>query len=164
MNFVNAELAKISVNTYVTTKIAYANMLARICEQLPGADVDVVTRRDRPRQRIGAKYLRGDDQLRRPVLPARQHRACDARANARRARVRRRGDRQRRIATGSAGSPRSAERAPDGGVAACSASRTSRTRTSSRSRPASLLARRAARAASTWSVRPGRERAPRQPL
>ena len=28
MNFVNAELTKISVNTYVTTKISYANMLA----------------------------------------------------------------------------------------------------------------------------------------
>src|SRR5205809_3843065 len=43
MSFVNAELAKISVNTFVTTKIAYANMLARMCERLPGADVDVVT-------------------------------------------------------------------------------------------------------------------------
>ena len=28
MNFVNAELTKISVNTFVTTKISYANMLA----------------------------------------------------------------------------------------------------------------------------------------
>src|SRR4029079_166113 len=43
MNFVNAELTKISVNTYVTTKISYANMLADMCDRLPGADVDVVT-------------------------------------------------------------------------------------------------------------------------
>src|SRR5580698_1367278 len=43
MNFVNAEITKISVNTYVTTKISYANMLAEICETLPGAEVDVVT-------------------------------------------------------------------------------------------------------------------------
>jgi UDPglucose 6-dehydrogenase len=31
MNLENAELAKISVNTFVTTKISYANMLAHIC-------------------------------------------------------------------------------------------------------------------------------------
>ena len=38
MNFINAELTKLSVNTFVTTKISYANMLAEICEMLPGAD------------------------------------------------------------------------------------------------------------------------------
>ncbi len=32
MNFVNAELTKISINTFVTTKIAYANMLAEVCK------------------------------------------------------------------------------------------------------------------------------------
>ena len=36
MNFVNAELTKLSVNTFVTTKISYANMLAQVCETLPG--------------------------------------------------------------------------------------------------------------------------------
>jgi UDPglucose 6-dehydrogenase len=40
MAFVNAEVTKLAVNTYVTTKISYANMLARICERLPGANVD----------------------------------------------------------------------------------------------------------------------------
>src|SRR5438132_560206 len=30
MNFVNAELTKLSVNTFVTTKISYANMLAQV--------------------------------------------------------------------------------------------------------------------------------------
>ncbi|HLC34099.1 MAG TPA: nucleotide sugar dehydrogenase, partial [Anaerolineales bacterium] len=44
MNFVNAELSKLSVNTFVTTKITFANMLAHLCEQIPGAEVDVVTR------------------------------------------------------------------------------------------------------------------------
>src|ERR1700730_9162684 len=43
MNFVNAELTKLSVNTFVTTKISYANMLAQVCDKLPGADVEVVT-------------------------------------------------------------------------------------------------------------------------
>jgi len=59
MNFVNAELTKISVNTYVTTKISYANMLAEVCEKLPGADVDVVTGAMGLDERIGRKYLKG---------------------------------------------------------------------------------------------------------
>lgn len=59
MNFVNAELTKLSVNTFVTTKISYANMLARICETLPGADVEVVTHALGADSRIGAKYLKG---------------------------------------------------------------------------------------------------------
>jgi UDPglucose 6-dehydrogenase len=59
MNFVNAELTKISVNTFVTTKISYANMLADICDRLPGADVDVVTQAVGSDSRIGKKYLRG---------------------------------------------------------------------------------------------------------
>ena len=59
MNLVNAEITKISVNTYVTTKISYANMLADICERLPGADVEVVTGALGMDSRIGPKYLKG---------------------------------------------------------------------------------------------------------
>jgi UDPglucose 6-dehydrogenase len=59
MNFVNAELTKISVNTFVTTKISYANMLADICDRLPGADVDIVTNAVGMDSRIGRKYLKG---------------------------------------------------------------------------------------------------------
>lgn len=59
MNFVNAELTKLSVNTYVTTKISYANMLAEMCERLPGADCDVVTAALGNDTRIGRKYLKG---------------------------------------------------------------------------------------------------------
>jgi UDPglucose 6-dehydrogenase len=59
MNFVNAELTKLSVNTFVTTKISYANMLAEICETLPGADAGVVTAALGCDTRIGAKYLMG---------------------------------------------------------------------------------------------------------
>jgi len=59
MNWVCAELTKIAINTYVTTKISYANMLAEMCEQLPGADVDVVTQALGRDSRIGAKYLKG---------------------------------------------------------------------------------------------------------
>jgi len=59
MNFVNAELTKLAVNTFVTTKISFANMLARICERLPGAHVDVVTSALGLDSRIGPKYLQG---------------------------------------------------------------------------------------------------------
>ena len=59
MSWVNAELTKIAVNTFVTTKISYANMLAEICENLPGADVDAVTAALGKDSRIGGKYLKG---------------------------------------------------------------------------------------------------------
>jgi UDPglucose 6-dehydrogenase len=59
MNFANAELSKLAVNTFVTTKITYANMLARICEHMPGGDVDVVTSAIGHDTRIGVKYLKG---------------------------------------------------------------------------------------------------------
>jgi UDPglucose 6-dehydrogenase len=59
MNFVNAELTKIALNSYVTLKISYANMLAEICERLPGAKVDVVTSALGLDSRIGSKYLKG---------------------------------------------------------------------------------------------------------
>jgi len=59
MNFINAELAKLSINTFVTTKITFANMLSHICECLPDADVDVVTSAIGLDSRIGHKYLKG---------------------------------------------------------------------------------------------------------
>jgi UDPglucose 6-dehydrogenase len=58
MAFVNAELAKLAVNTFVTTKISYANMLAEICERLDGGNVDVVTAAIGRDSRIGSKYLK----------------------------------------------------------------------------------------------------------
>jgi len=59
MNLVNAELTKISINTYVTTKISYANMIADMCDHLPDADADVVARAVGGDSRIGRKYLKG---------------------------------------------------------------------------------------------------------
>jgi UDPglucose 6-dehydrogenase len=58
MNFVNAELTKIAVNTYVTMKISFANMLGEICDRLEGADVAVVTDAIGRDTRIGKKYLK----------------------------------------------------------------------------------------------------------
>jgi len=59
MNIVNAELTKIALNTYVTTKISYSNMLAELCEKLPGGNIDVITDTLGFDKRIGHKYLKG---------------------------------------------------------------------------------------------------------
>lgn len=59
MSLENAELTKISINTFVTTKITFANMLADLCERIPGGDVDVVSRALGLDARIGRKYLTG---------------------------------------------------------------------------------------------------------
>lgn len=47
------------MNTYVTTKISYANMLVDAIASIPGADVDAVTKALGADTRIGAKYLKG---------------------------------------------------------------------------------------------------------
>ena len=69
MNILNAEITKLSVNSYVTTKISFANMLARVCERLPGASVDVVTAALGMDSRIGAKYLKGSVSYGGPCFP-----------------------------------------------------------------------------------------------
>jgi UDPglucose 6-dehydrogenase len=69
MNLLNAEITKLSVNAFVTTKISFANMLARMCELLPGASVDVVTAALGLDSRIGAKYLKGAVSYGGPCFP-----------------------------------------------------------------------------------------------
>jgi UDPglucose 6-dehydrogenase len=69
MNLINAEIAKLAVNTYVTTKISFANMLARLCEKVPGASVDVVTGAIGLDSRIGGKYLKGAISYGGPCFP-----------------------------------------------------------------------------------------------
>jgi UDPglucose 6-dehydrogenase len=59
MSLENAELAKISVNAFVTTKITFANMLAELCAAIPGGDVDVISDAIGMDSRIGRKYLTG---------------------------------------------------------------------------------------------------------
>lgn len=59
INPTEAEIAKIAVNTYVTCKISFANLLARVCEKTPRANVDNVTRALAQDKRIGPAYLKG---------------------------------------------------------------------------------------------------------
>jgi UDPglucose 6-dehydrogenase len=58
MSIIEAEMTKIAVNGFITTKISYANMIAEICERLPGADASTVTAAVGLDSRIGQKYLR----------------------------------------------------------------------------------------------------------
>lgn len=69
MSLENAELAKIAVNSYVTMKISFANMLAEFCEHLPGGDVDVVSDALGMDKRIGRKYLTGGFGFGGPCFP-----------------------------------------------------------------------------------------------
>jgi UDPglucose 6-dehydrogenase len=77
MNFINAEITKLAVNTYITTKISYANMIARLCEKLPGADANVVTNALGLDTRIGPRYLKGAVSYGGPCFP-RDNRALAA--------------------------------------------------------------------------------------
>lgn len=69
MSFVNAEITKLAVNSYITTKISFANLLARISERSPGANVDVITGALGLDTRIGPKYLKGAVSYGGPCFP-----------------------------------------------------------------------------------------------
>lgn len=72
----NAEIAKISLNAYVTTKIAFANMIADFCEKTPGGDARTVCHVLGSDTRIGGKYFRGGMPFGGPCFP-RDNRALD---------------------------------------------------------------------------------------
>lgn len=82
MNLASAELAKISLNCFITTKITFANLLAEICEATPGAEVDAVTSALGLDARIGPKVLRGGLGFGGPCFP-RDNRAFATFAEAR---------------------------------------------------------------------------------
>lgn len=59
ISLASAELAKLAINTFVTTKISFANMLGEFCDHLEGANIDDVTSAVGSDSRIGKKYLQG---------------------------------------------------------------------------------------------------------
>lgn len=58
MSLYNAELAKISLNAYVTMKITFANTIAEICEKMPTGNANHVLSAIGDDARIGNKYLK----------------------------------------------------------------------------------------------------------
>jgi UDPglucose 6-dehydrogenase len=69
VNPTEAELAKISINTFVTTKISFANMLGMVAEGLGRVDVDRVTHILGSDSRIGPKYLKAGGSYGGPCFP-----------------------------------------------------------------------------------------------
>jgi UDPglucose 6-dehydrogenase len=69
MSLENAELAKISINSFVTLKISYANIMALLCENIPSGDVDIVSDALGLDSRIGRKYLTGGPGFAGPCFP-----------------------------------------------------------------------------------------------
>jgi len=59
MSLVSAEVAKVSLNAYITVKISFANTLANICEKIPSADLDAITAAIGHDKRISSHYFRG---------------------------------------------------------------------------------------------------------
>lgn len=69
MNFVNAEVTKLSLNVYVTTKISYVNMIGEFCEEVPESDVNVITDAIGLDPRIGRKCLQAAVPFGGPCFP-----------------------------------------------------------------------------------------------
>lgn len=56
-NFINAELAKITLNTFVTLKISFSNLIGSLCEKHKGANADIVMSAIRESKQIVGKKL-----------------------------------------------------------------------------------------------------------
>ena len=59
MNLLEAEVAKISLNTYITTKISFSNFLGLLCKKIDSSiNIDKITNCIGQDKRIGNKYLK----------------------------------------------------------------------------------------------------------
>lgn len=57
INLVNAEITKIAVNSFVTMKISFANMVSEVCDRISDADAAIVLAAVGCDGRISGKYL-----------------------------------------------------------------------------------------------------------
>jgi UDPglucose 6-dehydrogenase len=64
-----AEIAKISINSYVTIKISFSNQISEICEKTPGASAEVVLSAIGSDSRIGSSYLKAATAFGGPCFP-----------------------------------------------------------------------------------------------
>lgn len=77
MSIISAETTKISLNSYITMKISFANTLANICEAIPNANIDDITKALGADRRISPYYFKGGISYGGPCFP-RDNRAFDA--------------------------------------------------------------------------------------
>jgi UDPglucose 6-dehydrogenase len=75
-----AEIAKIAINSFVTTKISFSNQISEICERTPGASASKVLRAIGTDTRIGNSYLTAATAFGGPCFP-RDNRAFAKYAN-----------------------------------------------------------------------------------
>jgi len=69
-SFINSEIAKIALNTFVTLKISFSNLIGGLCEDYSGADADIVMSVIRESgQIVGKKLLRPGLGYGGPCLP-----------------------------------------------------------------------------------------------
>lgn len=69
MSTTEAEIAKIAVNSYVTTKISFSNQISEICERVPGTSAENVLSALGADSRIGISYLRQGTSFGGPCFP-----------------------------------------------------------------------------------------------
>lgn len=69
MSTISAEIAKISLNAYMTVKISFANTLSRICEAIPGAELDAITAAIGRDRRVSSGFFRGGTSYGGPCFP-----------------------------------------------------------------------------------------------
>jgi len=69
ISIISAEIAKISLNAYITMKISFVNTLANICETIPNANVDDITKAMGADKRISPYYLKGGLSYGGPCFP-----------------------------------------------------------------------------------------------
>lgn len=69
MSRINVELAKLAVNVNLSTRIGFANGVARVCEQFVGADASVVLEAVGSDSRIGHGFMRHGGTPSGPCLP-----------------------------------------------------------------------------------------------
>ena len=69
MSLISAELAKISLNSYITMKISYTNQLRLVAERFPKANIHDILEAIGSDSRIGSKYLRAGLSYGGPCFP-----------------------------------------------------------------------------------------------
>lgn len=69
MSLVNAEIAKLALNCYVTMKISFANELGGLCECIPGADATPILDAIGRDTRIGSRYVQCATRYGGPCFP-----------------------------------------------------------------------------------------------
>lgn len=69
MSILNAEVTKISINTFLSIKIGFANNLGEICERMVGADASIIAKAVGLDTRINGKYLQPAVAVAGPCLP-----------------------------------------------------------------------------------------------